>query len=38
MASRRAVGFDLTIFNPRLDSEGSIARNLVHAIVAGLSS
>jgi arginase len=37
MASRRAVGFDLTIFNPRLDSDGSIASDLVDAIVTGLT-
>jgi arginase len=38
MASGRAVGFELTIFNPRLDPDGAIARNLVDAIVAGLAS
>jgi hypothetical protein len=32
------VGFELTIFNPRLDPEGAIASNLVDAIVAGLTS
>jgi hypothetical protein len=31
------VGFELTIFNPRLDSDGTIARNLVDAVVAGLA-
>jgi arginase len=38
MASGRAVGFELTIFNPRLDPDGAIASNLVDAIVAGLTS
>jgi arginase len=37
VASGRAVGFDLTIFNPRLDPDGSIAGDLVDAIVAGLT-
>lgn len=35
--SGSAVGMDITIFNPALDSDGSIARNLVSSIVAGLS-
>jgi arginase len=38
MASARAAGFDVTIFNPRLDPDGSVASNLVDAIVAGLTS
>jgi arginase len=37
IASGRAVGFELTIFNPRLDSDGTIARKLVDAVVAGLA-
>jgi arginase len=37
VASGRAVGVDLTIFNPRLDPDGSIASNLVEAVVAGLT-
>ena len=37
MASGRAVGIDITIFNPRLDADGSIARQLVDAVTAGLS-
>lgn len=36
MASGRAVGLDLTIFNPRIDPDGVIAGNLVGAVVAGL--
>jgi arginase len=38
MASGRAVGLELTIFNPRLDPDGAIARKLVGAVVAGLTS
>jgi arginase len=37
MASGRAAGFELTIFNPRLDRDGAIARKLVDAVVAGLT-
>ena len=36
VASQRAVGLELTIFNPRLDADGSLARDLVRAVVAGL--
>jgi arginase len=36
--SGRAVGLEITIFNPRLDPDGSVASNLVDAIVAGLTS
>lgn len=35
--SDRAVGMDITIFNPRLDLDGSITRRLVLSIVQGLS-
>jgi arginase len=35
--SGRVVGMDITIFNPSLDKDGSIARKLVSSIVAGLS-
>ena len=35
--SGRTVGIDITIFNPKLDADGSIARQLVDAIAAGLS-
>jgi arginase len=38
MSSRRAVGLELTIFNPRLDHDGAIARRLVGAVVAGLTA
>ncbi len=37
MASRRAVGMDVTIFNPSRDIKGSIAQKLVSSLVAGLS-
>ena len=33
----KAVGMDVTIFNPKLDLDGSIARRLVSSLVAGLS-
>lgn len=36
MASPRAVGLEITIFNPTLDRDGLIARGLVDALVAGL--
>jgi arginase len=38
VVSGRAVGLEITIFNPRLDPDGSVASNLVDAIVAGLTS
>jgi arginase len=38
MASGRAVGLNLTIFNPRLDPNQSIARLLVKTLAAGLHS
>jgi arginase len=34
--SRRAVGMSITIFNPSMDSDGSIARKFVSSIVTGL--
>ena len=37
MASGRAVGINIGIFNPRLDADGSIARELVSSLIAGLS-
>ncbi len=37
ISTRRVVGMSITIFNPLLDSDGSIARNFVSSIVAGLS-
>jgi arginase len=38
VVSGRAVGLEITIFNPKLDPDGSVASNLVDAIVAGLTS
>jgi arginase len=35
-ASARAVGMSITIFNPSLDLDGSIARKFVSSIVSGL--
>ena len=35
--SGQAVGMDITIFNPNLDKDGSIARKLVSSIVKGFS-
>jgi arginase len=37
VASGRAAGLEITIFNPTLDVDGRIARTLVNALVAGLS-
>jgi arginase len=37
MLSKKAVGISITIFNPTLDKDGSIARNFVSSIVDGLS-
>jgi arginase len=36
VASGHAVGITITIFNPHLDLDGSIAKNFVSSIVAGL--
>jgi arginase len=36
MASGQAVGINIGIFNPRLDAHGSIARQLVSSLIAGL--
>lgn len=38
LSSRKAVGMDITIFNPKLDLDGSTARRLVSCLVAGLSN
>lgn len=35
-ASGKAVGIDVTIFNPKLDNDGSIARMFVDTLVRGL--
>jgi arginase len=37
VASDRAVGLDVTIFNPTLDPDGQIASALVDSLVAGLA-
>ena len=37
VASPRAVGLEITIFNPTLDPDDRIARGLVDALVGGLS-
>jgi arginase len=37
VASDRAVGLDVTIFNPTLDPDGQVASALVDSLVAGLS-
>lgn len=36
MASGQVVGINIGIFNPSMDADGSIARNLVSCLVAGL--
>jgi arginase len=36
VGSGRAIGIDVTIFNPRLDAEGSIARAFTYALAVGL--
>jgi arginase len=36
IASGHAVGMTITIFNPHLDLDGSIAKNFVSSIIAGL--
>lgn len=36
ISTRRGVGMSITVFNPQLDPDGSIAKNLVSSIVAGL--
>ena len=37
VASGRSVGMDITIFNPNLDSDGSIARRFVSSVLEGIS-
>lgn len=37
MLSKKAVGISITIFNPTLDKDGTIARNFVSSIVKGFS-
>ena len=36
IASGRAIGLNITIFNPKLDFDGSIAAAFVDALVRGL--
>jgi arginase len=36
MASGQAIGINIGIFNPRLDADGSIAREFVSSLIAGL--
>ena len=38
MASGRAVGLEVTIYNPALDHDGSAGRGLTHAIAAALAT
>ncbi|MDT0341298.1 arginase family protein [Streptomyces litchfieldiae] len=38
LASERAVGFDVTIFNPRLDEGGTLAARLTECLGHGLSA
>ncbi|MBC9730951.1 arginase family protein [Streptomyces sp. TRM68367] len=38
LGDARAVGFDVTIFNPRLDADGSIAARLTECLLRGLSA
>jgi len=37
VASGRSVGMDITIFNPNLDPDGSIARRFVSSLLEGIS-
>jgi arginase len=38
VATGHSIGIDITIFNPNLDSDGSIARRFVSALVKGILS
>jgi arginase len=38
VATGRSIGMDITIFNPTIDSDGSIARKFVSALVKGILS
>ncbi|MGH9878637.1 MAG: arginase family protein [Nitrososphaerales archaeon] len=38
LRSGKAIGIDITIFNPKMDLDGSIARRLVSSLVAGISA
>ena len=37
LGTPKAVGVEVTIFNPRLDHDGTIARSLVDALVRSLT-
>ena len=37
LASGKALGIDITIFNPKLDKDGSIARRFTEALGEGLN-
>ena len=38
IASGRAIGLNITIFNPKLDTDGSVAAAFVDTLVKGLRS
>ena len=38
IASRRAAGLEVTIYNPKLDADGAGARGLVNAICTALDA
>jgi arginase len=38
IGSGRALGIDITIFNPKLDETGAIARSFVDALAKGLAA
>ena len=38
LATGRVIGIDITIFNPKLDSDGSVAKAFVDALARGLRS
>jgi arginase len=38
MASGKAVGMEITVFNPALDPDGAIAHRFVRSIVEGLTA
>jgi arginase len=37
IGSRRAIGLEVTIFNPTLDPDGRIAHTVVDGLVAGIA-
>ena len=38
LASRRAVGIEITIYNPSLDADGSSGRGLARTLIKALQS